>query len=85
MDTIAEYRWVVCPSCGGEGYHTDPEIGAYGCGCHYGQVERLFEPCDDCDGTGERETTVGGDGFADADVVCDCLACDATGWVQADE
>ena len=48
------------------------------------------EICEVCDGEGEYETTIGGDGFdgrccAEADVYVVCLDCDGTGYVLAGE
>ena len=41
--------------------------------------------CEDCDGTGVVERSVGGDGYggrcsALADVECECIMCDGTGY-----
>lgn len=82
--TIAEWRDVCCPSCGGDGYHDDPDLGPNSCGCNDGTIQVLMEHCQHCDGEGEIEVTTGGNGFAEADVWVECPHCDGTGWVEVE-
>lgn len=48
------------------------------------KIMSKFIKCEECNGTGEVERTIGGEGCSESDVPVNCYFCDGTGMIEDD-